>query len=441
MRVISLVVVPFVCLALLVTKTHAQEIPKATTVATQIGQAAEFQDDVKAVSYSRSTQGYYLSFGAPYPKQILSVWIDGKMYDRLPSHSSMVGRTVRISGQIEKSPTGPLIKLESKDHFQVLATDEAILSKPTLDGKQDRAQFESAVWQTFKREDFNTLEVLSQDLQQSRERLNDGSWLSESFFNAFRIGEKTSVERYAEVEQILTRWEQARPASPVLPVIKANYHVDLAWKWRGIGYSNTVTPQKWTEFKKELAVARQILDTHPSAKVYPEYFACMQKVALGQSWPKNDYEHLFAEATSIEPDYYNFYYNKALYLLPRWHGQKGEWEAFAEQVRQQHGAGGAGDAFYARIAWALRDYYYPNLFGDSDISWDKVASGYEYLIRQYPDSRYLKSLYANLAWKADDRVRLRKALPAIKSDPDMTVWVNLENVTSAEKFAASEAGR
>jgi hypothetical protein len=44
-------------------------------------------------------------------------------------------------------------------------------------------------------------------------------------------------------------------------------------------------------------------------------------------------------------------------------------------------------------------------------------------------------------WKADDRVRLRKALPAIKSDPDMTIWVNLENVAMAEKFAASNAER
>jgi hypothetical protein len=419
---------------------YAQELPKASTVVTQIGQAVEFQDDVKAVSYSRSTEGYYLSFGAPYPKQILSVWIDGKTYEQLPFHRSMVGRTVRIGGRLEKSPTGPLIKLAPSDRFQVLETDEAILAKPTLDGKQDRAQFESAVWQTCKREDFNTLEVLSQELQQSRERLNDGSWLSESFFNAFRLGEKSSDEHYAQIEQILARWEQARPASPVLPLIKVNFHVDLAWKWRGIGYAKTVTPNKWAEFKKELNIARQILEAHPTAKVYPEYFSCMQKVALGQGWSKNDYERLFAEATRIEPDYYSFYYNKALYLLPRWHGRKGEWEAFAEQVRQQHGAGGAGDALYGRIAWALR-YYYDDIFHDADISWDKVASGYEYLIRQYPDSRYLKSLYANLAWKVGDRARLRQALPAIKSDPDMTIWVNLENVAMAEKFAASNPAR
>src|SRR5439155_25916433 len=124
-----------------------------------------------------------------------------------------------------------------------------------------------------------------------------------------------------------------------LPMSRAGCHLDLGLKWPGEGYGNAVTPEGWQGFKKELAIARQILDANPTAKVYPEYFSCMQKVALGQSWSKNDYERLFAEATSIEPDYYSFYYNKAVYLLPRWHGRKGEWEAFAEQVRQQHGAG------------------------------------------------------------------------------------------------------
>src|SRR6266513_5507314 len=164
MRLVPLTLSAFACLALLLGKAHAQELPKASAVAAQVGEAAEFQDDVKAVSYSRSTKGYYLSFGAPYPKQILSVWIEGERYERLPSHKSMVGRTVRISGQLEKSPTGPLIKLESRDHFQVLPTDEAILSKPTLDGKQEREQFRSAVYQTFKREDFDTLETLGGEL-------------------------------------------------------------------------------------------------------------------------------------------------------------------------------------------------------------------------------------------------------------------------------------
>jgi hypothetical protein len=431
-----LLLLPF--LALLQSIALPQNPPDAANVAGRTGQTVEFQDEVKAVSYSRSTKGYYLSFGAPYPKQLLSVWMLEKLFDRLPYHSSMVGRTVQITGQIESSPTGPLIKLVSRDNFKVLATDESILTKPTLDGNQDRAQFETAIYQTFQRGDFDTLDTIGHELQTSRERLNDGTWLSEAYFAAFRISVGTRLERYNENEQLLARWEQSRPTSPVLPMIKAGFHIDLAWKWRGNDYGYTVTPEGWAGFKKELAVARRILDADQTGKFYPEYYALMQMLALGEGWKKEKYMELFREATQTTPDYYRYYFNAVWYLMPQWHGKKGEWEAFAEHQRQRQGAGGAGDGLYARIAWSMRRNY-RDLFHETALSWDTAASGFEYLIKQHPASRNLKNEYAFLCWRQHDRARLQRSLPAIQPDPDMTIWVNLENVAMAEKLAGSTA--
>ena len=112
----------------------------------------------------------------------------------------------------------------------------------------------------------------------------------------------------------IRRSGEARPASPVLPLIKARFHVDLAWKWRGTGWAKTVTPEGCAGFKKELAITRQILEAHPTAKAFPEYFSLMQTVALGEHWPREKYEQLFAEATRAEPEYYNYYYKKAVFL-------------------------------------------------------------------------------------------------------------------------------
>src|SRR5256714_12029046 len=151
----------------------AQEIASAATVADRIGRTVEFQDEVKAVSWSRSTNGYYLSFGAPYPKQVVSVWVEEKLFDKLPEHRTLLGRTVEIKGELEKSPSGPLLKLQAPENFVLLPADEAILAKPRLDGKQERAQFIAAVSQTFRRGDFETLETLGQELRESRERLLD----------------------------------------------------------------------------------------------------------------------------------------------------------------------------------------------------------------------------------------------------------------------------
>jgi hypothetical protein len=159
----------------------------------------------------------------------------------------------------------------------------------------------------------------------------------------------------------------------------------------------------------------------------------MQTLALGEGWKKEKYMELFDEATRRTPDYYPFYFNTAWYLMPQWHGRKGEWEAFAEHERQKYGA---GDGLYARIALSKKTSY-RDLFHETAISWDTTASGLEYLIREHPTSRSLKNLYAFHAWRQHDRPRLQRSLPAIQPDPDMTIWVNLENVALAEKFAKS----
>jgi hypothetical protein len=411
----------------------AEQLPNATEIVRNVGRDVYFEDVVKAVSYSRSRTGYYLSFGAPYPKQVLSVWASEKVYDHLPGSHFLVGRKVRIKGKLVSSPTGPMLDLDSREQYELLPVEEVALTKQVLDGKMDRDQFKVAEAQIFWREDFNTLETLADELRQSRERFSDGTWLLDAFFHALRLGDGASKEKYAEAEQKIARWESSHPGSLVATVVKAGFHVDLAWKWRGNGLAKTVTPEGWENFKRELGVARGILESNPAAKVHPEYFALMQAVALGQGWRKEDYFRLFSEATSMEPEYYRFYFEAAFFLSPRWYGKRGEWEQFAEQQREQHGAGGAGDALYARIAWSMKDYY-KDLFHETAISWEVMGSGFEYLIKQYPNSGYLKNVYANFAWRADDRARLRRALPEIRDNPDMTVWVNLENVQTAENF-------
>jgi len=424
-------------LGLLGVIARAQDLPDAIHVRDRIGQQVEFQDKVEAVSYSRSTNGYYLSFGGAYPAQVLSVWASEKNYDQLPGRSALVGRVVRIKGQIEGSSTGPLIKLESPEAFQLLQVEESALTKAVLDGKMDRDQFKAAVEQKFAAEDFGTLEVLAEELRQSRERFTDGTWLSAAFQAAFELDANASSERYAAAGQTIAHWETARPGSLVALLVRAGWHRDLAWKARSHETKKKIAPEQIAAFTRELIEARQLLQSHPAAGMYPEYFSLLQRIALSQGWEKDEYLRLFEEATRREPEYYTFYFNTAQYLLPRWRGKKGEWEAFADAQRVRLGSGPAGDALYARIVWAMKPFY-DDLFATSNVSWETMASGFEFLIKEHPQSRWLKNAYPYFAWKARDRVRLAKALPEIRQDPDMNIWVNLENLGMAERLAASE---
>jgi hypothetical protein len=410
-----------------------QQLPDAATVAGKIGENVIFEDSIKAVSKSRTHNGCYFSFGAPFPQQVLSVWIPMNVFDMLAA-PPLIGRTVRIAGLLHQSPTGPMVDLDSPEQYQLLPLDEAILSKLHLDGKTDRNHFMTAVRQDFERDEFDTLETLSQELHQSHERFSDGTWILPAYFDAFHVTNTSSDETYASTAQRLARWTARYPNSNAALLIKAGLHLDLAYKWRSGGSARKITRATRAHAREELATARQILEGNTWAKASPDYYVKMQRVALHQHWSKDDYFRLFAEAIGRERDYYTFYFSAAEYLL----GTRGAWERFAEEQRQKRG-GPEGDILYARIAWAVSSVY-SNIFRESAVSWETMAAGFEDLMRQYPDSVYLKNVYGHFAFRARDRARLRAALPAVRAAPDMAIWVNLENVGFAEAFARSEPG-
>ena len=422
-------------LVLLQAAAFAQEIPGAAESAGKVGQEIQFQDEVKAVSFSRSTKGYYLSFGAAYPKQVLSVWTDEKTYDQLPFTGKLVGRTVRIRGQLEASPTGPLLKLAALDRLEVVETDEAILSQSVLDGQRDRHRFKAAVSQNLARDEFSTLETLAAELLQSREQSADGALLIDCFLYAFIVPVNAPDEDFAFLESKLAAWSRARPESPLVPLLEAQLHRDLAWHAVGTGVFRSITKEHRAIYRKEMATARLILESHAGAKVYPAYYEMLLTVATCQRWARPAFFALVDEATRAHPGYNLFQVAAAERLLPKWGGKPGEWEAYAERERQRLGAGAAGDVLYAEIGWSMQHRYH-NMFRETAVHWDTMASGFQHLIKQKPQSEYLKNVYAYFCWKAADRARLREALAPVRANPDMQIWVNLENVAFAEKFAA-----
>lgn len=113
-----------------------------------MGKDVEFTDVIKAVSRSRSKEGCYFNFGAPYPKQVLFVWVPNEVYlstPALPRFSRPAGPdqgSARI--QPDRSDVVP-----SSDQFELLDVNDAVLAKSFLDGGMDREHFMAAVGQAF----------------------------------------------------------------------------------------------------------------------------------------------------------------------------------------------------------------------------------------------------------------------------------------------------
>ncbi|MBA3651358.1 MAG: hypothetical protein H0W66_07760, partial [Chthoniobacterales bacterium] len=351
----------------------------------------EFADFVRAVSRSRTKKGCYFSFGAPFPKQVLSVWVPDEIYYQLPRDPGLLGRKVRIKGRLESSSTGPMVTLASADDFELFEVADAMLSKSFLDARKDRDQFMAAVSQTFWREDFTTLEQLARELDESHERFSDGTWILSAFFQALEVNKDESDERFAEALKKMERWLGSQPASATAVIAQAGYHLDLA---SHVGAADTPAAQE--EFKRETTACRRLLEANPGAKVVPEYFVKMEKVAYDQGWTREAFFRLFDEGIGRERDYYSTYFQAAHFLLHGPRPEKGGWERFAEEQRQARGPGGEGDVLYTRIAWSM-SVHWRNLFSNSAVSWETMAAGFDRLMQQYPESRWLKNSYTNFA--------------------------------------------
>src|SRR5712691_3984379 len=224
---------------------RGQSLPDAATAAKQLYHDVTFEDVIKAVSKSKTHDGFYLSFGAPYPKQVLSVWAANETYRKLPGAGALVGRTVRIRGIVNPTATGPMVYLESPVQFRLLPVDDAMISKPQLEGKADRHQFVIAIRQHLKRKDFDTIETLGSELHESHERFTDGTWMLDAFFGAFILSADRSSETFEERARMIADWKTRYPNS-ILPIlVEAWFRIDLAWKWRGTEVASKVTEEGW----------------------------------------------------------------------------------------------------------------------------------------------------------------------------------------------------
>jgi len=116
----------------------------------------------------------------------------------------------------------------------------------------------------------------------------------------------------------------------------AQCYVLFAWRARGGDYANKVSQENWKLFYERLHEGYKALTTAAirSGQRCPAWYSVMQQIALGLGWPRETYDALFAEAVKYERTWYDYYRQKAIYLLPQWHGQPGELADYVNSFAQ-----------------------------------------------------------------------------------------------------------
>lgn len=297
----------------------------------------------------------------------------------------------------------------------------------------------------FVAKDYKTLDARMEQYVSRKTRTGSGRWASGFFADGVLDGVGTpqkphdaSSAWWDALETRVLGWAKDRPDSALARLTAAQVMVNRAWHIRGSGYASTVPASAWKPFREQLARAQRYLESESAvASRYPEYYALKLFVAKGLGGDRKTVDAIFDEGTRRFPGYYPLYFSMVDYLLPKWHGDADQVEAFArDAVSRSRSTDGQG--MYARIYWvAAQSQFRDALFRESGVHWKQMRSGFEDVTKRFPDQWNLQN-YAHFACLANDRETLRKLLPRIKRPVLASAWDGAMSFPMCSSLAVSK---
>jgi hypothetical protein len=286
--------------------------------------------------------------------------------------------------------------------------------------------FKEEVRGLLRQEQFERLDRLSDELVKTRARFSGGDWKSYRFQEALGKpsgGEKASDETWERHIAVLQRWHSARPDSMAAVLALTDAMIGYGWKARGTGFADTVTPEGWRLLEERTASVDDVLtEIGQRGPRTPDWYCAMIDAGRMDGWDRGRVDELFEEAVALEPTYLHVYSAMARYLTPRWQGEEGDWETFAERSADRLG-GREGSVVYGHIAWQISKFYRgADFYKQNRVSWDRVKQGFIDREALYGFSVRNLNAFCQLAGAAADRETTRALLARVGDAWDPEVW-------------------
>jgi len=288
---------------------------------------------------------------------------------------------------------------------------------------------------------FDQLEKEAQRIRADKSRLKGGVWKLYAFYEG--ASKPSGGDRAADSDwnahfDSIKQWIAAYPHSATAHIALANSYIGYAWAARGEGYANTVSESGWNLFGQRITVAESaLMDAARLNEKCPYWYEAMQNVALAQGWEKQQARELLDQAASFEPAYYHFYREYANFLLPKWYGEEGETQEFAEEISKRLGEP-EGSIIYFEISSLLAcqcDTARNSLAG---MSWARIRQGYSQLQRIYGTSNLKMNRFAYMSFLENDKSSARETFLVLGDSWNQRVWQSSETFQLAKNWASSQ---
>jgi hypothetical protein len=278
--------------------------------------------------------------------------------------------------------------------------------------------------QLLKQENFAALDEAAEQARKTKGRLPGGVWNLLVFYEAVDApptGTKASDAEWQAHIALLKRWIEQKPQSVTARVALGDAYLHYAWKARGDGYAKTVSESGWKTMKERMELsAATLMEASKLPTKCPYWYEVMQSLLRSAGIEKPKMHELFEAAIAFEPTYNDFYREQATYLLPKWAGEPGEAEAFAEETYKRVG-GKEGAFLYFEIASTI----YCDCANEPQplkLSWKRIQEGYAYMSATYGTSNLKRNRMASLALQAHDRAVAHEMFAHIGNAWDPDTW-------------------
>jgi Domain of unknown function (DUF4034) len=309
----------------------------------------------------------------------------------------------------------------------VVAHDDLLTVAPASSPSIER-EFIDTVRTQLKEKRFDQLDATMEELSRTKARFPGGDWKLHRFFGAMEgpLGpegnENESDETWQRHLALLRSWQAARPKSLTAPIALGQALLGFAWQARGTGYSNTVSETRARLFDERLEQAEAVLFDADAASANVHWYAVVLRLGMAQGWSRATVEEGFKRGVAVEPLYLYLYGTMALYLMPRWYGEAGDWERFADESTTRIG-GREGSALYGHIAVHISQMYGAQaFFTENRVSWSRLKQGLLDREQLYGVTSRMLNTFCRLAGGAADRPTTRDLLARIGDAWDPDVW-------------------
>ena len=264
--------------------------------------------------------------------------------------------------------------------------------------------------------DFDLIQRAEGEVGFSEKQFPNGYYHFDAWFLAL---DQVLTEPDRPVYQLVDGWTKAKGEGGYAKLAQALVRYGEAWRARGSGTANTVTPEGWDIYRRKLREADQLLDSASDRlKRTGPWYVLKLRIAYQLPELKGSRDKLLEAGSDLWPEYIKIYTTAADFSLPKWGGTYKEADRIARLALKKNKAKW-GASWYAIVYQQLFKFQCDCTIAESAADWNLMKRAFrDYEARGRANESVYRA-YAGLACKMRDRAETRRLLElADKLDTD-----------------------